>query len=581
MGQNGVSSSQIRESAGDKFVDFTHEEQRLLEGPRDNGSWTDLDAIKGEVLHLINGNHVDAITGVQATVHSIAGHSSHSLNGDGNCLRNPGDNPEEDQGLLNQKAMKLTSIEAQGSRPNSRTEREETSVPKLDVSLLRANFDLGRLNAHAQETWKLLEDVTAAIQEREFQLQEQKQLVFKKEEEVSTLKRENQKLHELLITQVMELQETHRVIKHAFGELRWDVNNVPPLRNDIRTADLANTVKHLFHAKLVLDEDNRKCRIQLDYATQQINLKASESEQLTANIKLLAEARSKLEEKVEKIQQELCKEKAGHSGSYVDGSQTPFLWESTAKEMYSLIAGFSGLLSKYKDSKGDNPAHTWIVGSDALLTVGIARYHHWTYLLKRLVCDHLFHDFEYEHFRRSSERRVLFLNQEERASKCFEYFQKSKTEGSTVRFTDPSSTGGRFNMCFFHYFRSLSDLLPPEIQELCEAYRDYDELIATAHNRTKSEIPASKRRVLVSFIIAAKKVWDFHKLCLSFDSPATIFEVSQGDPFNPDYMESIDTADDCDTVPTVGFMVYPGFRLRKSIIKCQVYLAAVKTNAVK
>ncbi|CAM6108431.1 unnamed protein product [Calypogeia fissa] len=423
---------------------------------------------------------------------------------------------------------------------------EQTSVPKLDVSLLGANFDLGRLNAHSQETCKLLEDVKAALQEREFQLQEQKQLVFKMEEDVSTLQRDNQKLDELFIPQVMELQEKHRVIKHAFEELRQDVNTLPSLRNDILATDLAKTVKQLFHAKLVVDEDNRKCRMQLDYASQQINLKAFESEQLTADIKLLAEARSKLEEKVEKIQQELCKEKAGHSGSYVDGSQTPFLWESTAKEMYSCIARFSNVLSKYKDLKGDTPAHTWIVGSGGLLTVGITRDHHWTYLLKHLVCNHLFNDFEYEDFRRSSERRVLFLNQEERVSKCFEYFQKSKTEGSTDTVTDPNSIGGRLNMSFFRYFRFLSGLLPPEIRELGEAFRDYDELMAAAHNKQ-----------------------------------TTIFDVSQGDPFNPDYMESIDTADDCDKVPTVGFMVYPGFRLRKSIIKCNVYLAAVKTNAVK
>lgn len=93
--------------------------------------------------------------------------------------------------------------------------------------------------------------------------------------------------------------------------------------------------------------------------------------------------------------------------------------------------------------------------------------------------------------------------------------------------------------------------------------------------------PAESQRfqlLLISFVIAAKKVWDFHNSCLSFEPLATIFRRAPGALFNAEYMESIDIVylgtDDKDSVPKVGLMTYPGFRLvRKSIIKCHLYLA--------
>lgn len=78
------------------------------------------------------------------------------------------------------------------------------------------------------------------------------------------------------------------------------------------------------------------------------------------------------------------------------------------------------------------------------------------------------------------------------------------------------------------------------------------------------------------YLGVAKAIWLLHLLAFSVDPPPSLFEVSGGAEFHPQYMESVLRVGGAGRMAAgqnVGFMVSPGFKLGNGlIIKARVYL---------
>ncbi|KAK8622624.1 hypothetical protein V6N13_117533 [Hibiscus sabdariffa] len=86
------------------------------------------------------------------------------------------------------------------------------------------------------------------------------------------------------------------------------------------------------------------------------------------------------------------------------------------------------------------------------------------------------------------------------------------------------------------------------------------------------------------FAEMAKRVWLLHCLAFSFEPEASTFQISRGCRFSEVYMENV--AEEAflsseitpNSEPRVSFTIVPGFRIRKTVIQCQVYLSQFKTR---
>ncbi|CDP06027.1 unnamed protein product [Coffea canephora] len=81
-----------------------------------------------------------------------------------------------------------------------------------------------------------------------------------------------------------------------------------------------------------------------------------------------------------------------------------------------------------------------------------------------------------------------------------------------------------------------------------------------------------------AFAEMAKRIWLLHCLALSFKPEASIFQVNKRSRFSEVYMESVSeeaflSSDGSpESEPRVAFTVFPGFRIGKTAVQCQVYL---------
>ncbi|KAE8702012.1 axial regulator YABBY 1-like [Hibiscus syriacus] len=121
-----------------------------------------------------------------------------------------------------------------------------------------------------------------------------------------------------------------------------------------------------------------------------------------------------------------------------------------------------------------------------------------------------------------------------------------------------------------------------DFSRFCE--KKYQELIhptmesSIFSNLDRNEVMLNSWRSLnifyESFVGMASSVWTLHKLALSFDPMVEIFQVERGVDFSIVFME--DVTKRCNlpgqTKVKVGFTVVPGFKIRSTMIQCQVYL---------
>lgn len=109
-------------------------------------------------------------------------------------------------------------------------------------------------------------------------------------------------------------------------------------------------------------------------------------------------------------------------------------------------------------------------------------------------------------------------------------------------------------------------------------------LFGSLHQRNlvnAGEFPET--RFFMSFAEMAKWVWLLHCLSFSFEPAAEIFRLRRKCRFSEVYMESVADASPEFDLPEesgleVGFTVIPGFRIGKTLIRCQVYLSPVSAS---
>ncbi|CAN0921456.1 Protein GRAVITROPIC IN THE LIGHT 1 [Linum grandiflorum] len=81
-----------------------------------------------------------------------------------------------------------------------------------------------------------------------------------------------------------------------------------------------------------------------------------------------------------------------------------------------------------------------------------------------------------------------------------------------------------------------------------------------------------------SFVNMASSVWTLHMLAFSFDPAVEIFQVEKGVDFSMVFMEDVTRKFSLPTKTRVkvGFTVFPGFKVGRTVIQAQVYLNRLK-----
>lgn len=102
------------------------------------------------------------------------------------------------------------------------------------------------------------------------------------------------------------------------------------------------------------------------------------------------------------------------------------------------------------------------------------------------------------------------------------------------------------------------------------------------HCTSVLEILRPSSSVYELFVNMASSMWMLHKLAWAYDPVVEIFQIGQGADFSMIYMESVcQKSFDRNLVynnsrPKVGFTVFPGFRVGRTVIQCWVYLDRMK-----
>ncbi|KAI4343238.1 hypothetical protein MLD38_027766 [Melastoma candidum] len=78
-----------------------------------------------------------------------------------------------------------------------------------------------------------------------------------------------------------------------------------------------------------------------------------------------------------------------------------------------------------------------------------------------------------------------------------------------------------------------------------------------------------------SFVEMASSIWTLHKLAFSFDPVVEIFQVERGVEYCMIYMDDVLKRYTAPSKvrPRVGFTVVPGFRIKRTVAQCKVYLS--------
>ncbi|CAM6108425.1 unnamed protein product [Calypogeia fissa] len=327
-----------------------------------------------------------------------------------------------------------------------------------------------------------------------------------------------------------------------------------------------NPISHLVDRLLRLANGDAHEQSELHFLTALNNELYQQNETLTQDLFLLSKSEEILKVKFTGIQQELCSEREA-SGSYVDGSATPFLLEGTVKSLHVKVSCLAKLFVDFiHRSNGIDHAGSLLRHyNDIYLT----RRAHVNFILKAWIYSVLFENFENESFLPGG--ATQFLDSNQRKLKSFESFRQIWSADSAFGcFTSEYGFAAFCHkklLCFLALWQ-----LPISIQvgnsRLFDLNGDFSlESLGALEPRT--------RKFIQGFLSVANIVWAIHKLCLSFEPCARIFRVERGSQFQEDYMNSVvSKEEDPKFVSEVGLMICPGFCLRNSVVKCEIYLHA-------
>ncbi|CAM6117046.1 unnamed protein product [Calypogeia fissa] len=303
--------------------------------------------------------------------------------------------------------------------------------------------------------------------------------------------------------------------------------------------------------------------------TEKLKEKSGEIEALQATVYDLVGYQQKISAEFEKVKRHLCDQAAqGRSlsspSSFPDGRPTLYLdeFESSFKAAMAAIDHFTTHFVAYSEARFHVPANK--IWKPNFRNAYLAKESHWTYALKAFFCEKLFVGFENESF--MTDAASLNLDPVKLRKESYAYFKRA---ANSVESSSSSSTSlyadGHFRIYCEQKFGSIvpdAILLQPGD---CDEHAMSERLFPTL-----AEVNLSK-----SFTAAALKVWTLHKLSFSFEPTASIFRARRGVVLDSSYMESVVRLEDDERfVPKVGFMIAPGFRLRNSTLKSQIYLAS-------
>ncbi|KAK9674504.1 hypothetical protein RND81_12G237200 [Saponaria officinalis] len=210
---------------------------------------------------------------------------------------------------------------------------------------------------------------------------------------------------------------------------------------------------------------------------------------------------------------------------------------------------------------GEMQCSGWNLGSAAnVIHPGVTYWkaEHTCFAIESFVCKELFDCFHIPNFGLPSER---LPDQIHRRRLFFERF----TELKSIKAKDylrqkPKSTFGRY--CRAKYLR----VVHPKMESSFFGNFKHRNLV------NSGEFPETS--FFTTFAEMAKKVWLLHCLAFSYEPVAAIFQFKNRCRFSEVYMESVsDEAFLLGNEPCVAFTVVPGFKIGKTCIQSQVYLA--------
>ncbi|KAM6584039.1 hypothetical protein CsatB_011041 [Cannabis sativa] len=178
-------------------------------------------------------------------------------------------------------------------------------------------------------------------------------------------------------------------------------------------------------------------------------------------------------------------------------------------------------------------------------------------------------------------------------SKCFGLSENNGdySNGHIGNDSDLDKKGSSLKQLLEHVSSNPMELLSRdrscEFSRFCE--NKYQEIIhptmesSIFSDMDRKEVVLNSWRSLSVFYEAyvnmASSIWTLHKLAFSFDPVVEIFQVERGVDFSMVYMEDVTKRL---LLPKskakVGFTVVPGFKIGRTVIQSQVYLAGLKCN---
>lgn len=274
--------------------------------------------------------------------------------------------------------------------------------------------------------------------------------------------------------------------------------------------------------------------------------------------------KEKLERRVKRLEQRLAREPLANSPA--DLSPTPQLLEYVVLGASEASRSFTKLLtSLMKVAQWDLDA----AANSIEPGMSYIRRTHKKFAFESYVNHRMLNGFENENFFVTSNLSTV-LDPERNSHECFKEFQE-------LRLADPLEVVmARPQSMFAKYcLKKFLDVVHSKMEESFFGNIEHRKLVlAGSHPRSQ---------FYQSFLKLAKAMWILHRLAFSFEPNARIFQVQREAEFSPLYMESIVQLGEEDTSNSgaklkVGFTVMPGFRVEKTVIKCQVYVMATPST---
>ncbi|XP_073158041.1 protein GRAVITROPIC IN THE LIGHT 1-like [Henckelia pumila] len=187
---------------------------------------------------------------------------------------------------------------------------------------------------------------------------------------------------------------------------------------------------------------------------------------------------------------------------------------------------------------------------------------HKSFAFESFVCREMFDGFNYRDFCTPNES---LLELEDCPTQYLDRFMEMKS----AKLVDYLAWKPRSKFATFFRIKYFK-LINPKMEAYLFGNMDQGNLVDSG------EIPETP--FFSAFSEMVKHVWLLHCLALSFDPKVSIFQAKKGCRFSEVYMESLNDevfllSDGLlETDPQVGFTVFPGFIISKTVIQCQVYL---------